>query len=95
MNMFWKCLIVQIRIKKVLKAGRTPDETWPKLEELGNEFGVSIPSGLVPGKHEPILIERILAAARAHRDGIGWMIALVTAVAAFISASAALIAALR
>ena len=98
-RMFWVAIAAQKRISKIMGQGKdkTNDQRVCELRKLGEKLGISGRDvrDKDGGSLSPqIVIERIQAAARTHRDGVGWLIAFVTAVAAIVSAAAALIAVL-
>jgi len=74
------------------------EEHARRLRELAQELGCSLAStyGGDGSKHlEDEVVRRIQEAARSHRDALLWILVLVSAVAAVLSALAAWCAVLR
>ena len=92
----WKAMRVQKDVRRIMNE-KQGEDAIPDLRALGREFGISERHIRVEGGHlDPqILVERIQEAARSVRDGVGWVIAFVAAMAAVLSAIGALITAAR
>ena len=86
----------QGELRRIMKLPR--DEREPKLRQLAQDLGCSLAStyGGDGSKHlEDEVVRRIQEATRSHRDGLFCILALVSAVAAVLSALAAWCAVLR
>ena len=86
---------MQKHLKRVLDSSDENEPRREALRQVARDIGANPRFGVgqveTYPEEESILIERIQTAARTHRDGIAWLIAFITTMAAILSALAALI----
>jgi hypothetical protein len=96
MKVFWTALTTQRRIKAILDASDKHGERVEAFRQLARQLGANPDFGAGEINWTPqeqsLLIERIQTAAREYRNGIGWLIAFASSVAAILSAIAAWVA---